>query len=86
MTAEERRQEVQRMFVRLHMDSAHMPEAERIVGNYCRDRHREGADPASVLIEIKSLAKPIIDDHDGRLQRLISDCIRNYYGDVEVPL
>jgi hypothetical protein len=86
MTAKERRQELQRTLARLSESSAHMPDAKRVIAAYCRDLHQDGADPATVLIEIKRLAKPILDEDDGRLQRLISDCIRHYYGDVEIPL
>ena len=83
MSAEERRQELQRTLMRLRDDPDYMAEAQRIVANYCRDRHREGADAASVIIEIKHLAKPVGDE--GHLESLISECIRHYYGDVGIP-
>lgn len=81
---ERRRRTLERALLSLRESSHHLGEAERAVADYCRDRHREGADPQAVIVEIKRIANPILRDVDGRLDELISSCIRHYYRDVEI--
>jgi hypothetical protein len=55
-------------------------EAERAVADYCRERHREGAKPETVIVEIKHIALPILRDDYTRLENLVTKCIRHFYG------
>jgi len=59
---------------------------ERIVSDYCRDRYREGADPAAVIIEVKSVARSILPERYVHFNKIISSCIRHYFGDVQQDL
>jgi hypothetical protein len=82
-----RRRALERAIAQLAENLDRIGEAERAIADYCRERHREGAGPSEVIIEIKRIAQPILrDDYHRRLEQIVSSCIRHYYGDVEIDL
>src|SRR5438270_10412651 len=52
------RRQLERALLSLKESSQHVAEAERAVADYCRERHREGAKPETVIVEIKHIALP----------------------------
>lgn len=70
-------------FAALRNNDQTLGAVERIVADYCRARHREGADPAAVIIEVKRVARSTLSDNHAHFDRIISTCIRHYFGDVE---
>jgi hypothetical protein len=82
-----RRKTLERAIVAFNESLDRVSHAERAIADYCRERHREGAGPSEVIIEIKRIAQPILrDDYHRRLEQIVSSCIRHYYGDVEIDL
>jgi hypothetical protein len=77
---EQLRRGLERALVSLKESSQHIGEAERAVADYCRERHREGASAERVIVEIKHIALPILRDDYGQLEKLVTKCIRHYYG------
>ena len=75
------RRRLQRALTSLRESSQHIGEAERAVADYCRERHREGARPETVIVEIKHIAVPILRDDYWQLEKLVTKCIRHFYGD-----
>jgi hypothetical protein len=75
------RRGLERALVSLKESSQHIGEAERAIADYCRERHREGASAEKVIVEIKHIALPILRDDYGHLEKLVTKCIRHYYGD-----
>src|SRR6266568_1279835 len=75
------RRQLEKALVSLKESSQHVGEAERAVADYCRERHREGAKPETVIVEIKHIALPILRDDYAHLEKLVTKCIRHYYGD-----
>jgi hypothetical protein len=78
------RRQLETALVSLNESSQHIAEAERAVAEYCRERHREGAKPETVIVEIKHIALPILRDDYAHLETLVTKCIRHFYGD-EAP-
>jgi len=78
------RRKLEKALVSLKESSQHIAEAERAVADYCRERHREGAKAEAVIVEIKHIALPILRDDYPHLEKLVTKCIRHFYGD-EAP-
>jgi hypothetical protein len=78
------RRQLEHALVSLRESSQHVDEAERAVADYCRERHREGAKPETVIVEIKHIALPILRDDYRHLETLVTKCIRHFYGDAAV--
>jgi len=78
---EQLRRGLERALVSLKESSQHIGQAERAVADYCRERHREGARAETVIVEIKHIALPILRDDYKHLEKLVTKCIRHFYGD-----
>jgi hypothetical protein len=78
------RRQLEQALVSLKESSQHVAEVERAVADYCRERHREGAKPEKVIVEIKHIALPILRDDYTHLENLVTKCIRHFYGDEAV--
>jgi hypothetical protein len=79
---DEARRALEQALVDLSRDSKQLGAVERLVADYCKGRHRDGVDASEVLVELKRIAQPILGE-SGKFERLVSNCIRHYYGDVE---
>jgi hypothetical protein len=75
------RRQLEKALTSLKENSRHVGEAERAIADYCRERHREGAKPETVIVEIKTIALPILRDEYVHLETLVTKCIRHFYGD-----
>jgi hypothetical protein len=84
-TRDQLRRQLEKALVSLKESSQRVAEAERAVADYCRERHREGANPETVIVEIKYIALPILREDYTRLEKLVSECIRHFYGDDAMP-
>lgn len=78
---EQLRRELERALLSLKESSQHIGQAERAVADYCRERHREGARPETVIVEIKEIALPILRNDYNHLEKLVTKCIRHFYGE-----
>lgn len=74
------RRQLEKALVSLKESPRHVDEAFRAVSDYCRERHREGAKPETVLVEIKHIALPILRDEYVHLEKLVTTCIHHFYG------
>jgi hypothetical protein len=79
----ERRGALERSLREFRRQTMSLTELEREIAVFCIACRRAGVEISSTIIELKRLARPILLD-DPRVDRLISGCIRTYYGDVEV--
>ncbi len=73
-------------FAALRNNDQTLGAVERIVADYCKARHREGADPAAVIVEVKQVARSTLPEDYTHFEKIISTCIRHYFGDVETAL
>lgn len=80
MTSEPRSRRLQRAFVAYKESASNEGEAERAISEYCRERHDQGASAEAVIIEIKHAALPILREDYGRLEKLVTKCIKSFYG------
>lgn len=79
------KRQLENALMSLSESSRHIDEAERAVADYCRERHREGAKPEAVIVEIKHIALPILRDDYMHLEKLVTKCIRHFFGDDAEP-
>ena len=71
--------ELERAFVALTENADAWDAVERAVTSYCKARHEEGAKAERVIIELKQVALPILRDDYGRLEKLVTKCISDFY-------
>lgn len=70
---------LKRVLVSLKQRTVSLDAARRAVGDYCRERHREGANAETVLVEIKRIAVPILFEDYAKVETLVTQCVNGFY-------
>jgi hypothetical protein len=70
---------LRQVFVSLKQHTVSIDQARRAVGEYCRERHKEGANAETVIVEVKKVAMPILFEDYAKIETLVKQCVTDFF-------